>query len=247
MTPAAARGGSEARLGAHSAPENAMHTPVSAVVFDAYGTLFDVHSVVAECERCFPGSGSRFSQAWRGKQLEYTWLRSLMARYQDFEAITRDAAKASARALSLSLTEQSLERLMRAYDKLAPFPEVERALAGLRAYRRAILSNGSPRMLNSVVRNSGLHDSFDRVISVDAVRVFKPHPSVYALACEALGTSADRVAFISSNFWDISGAASFGFRTFWINRAKAAADELGFAPAAILGDLGELLPALAPG
>lgn len=222
-----------------------MPHPVSAVVFDAYGTLFDVHSVIAECEHCFPGSGSRFSQTWRGKQLEYTWLRSLMGRYRDFETITRDAAKATARALSLSLTAESLERLMRAYDNLAPFPEVGRALAGLQAYGRAILSNGSPRMLTSVVRNSSLNDLLDRVISVDAVRIFKPHPSVYALACEALGTPADRIAFVSSNFWDVSGAASYGFRSFWINRAEAPADELGFSPAAILGNLEGLLPALA--
>jgi 2-haloacid dehalogenase len=222
-----------------------MPHPVSAVVFDAYGTLFDVHSVAAACEHCFPGSGSRFSQTWRNKQLEYTWLRSLMGRYQDFEAVTRDAAWATARALSLSLTEETLDRLMQAYDNLAPFPEVQRALAGLRGYGRAILSNGSPRMLTSVVRNSGLDDLLEHVISVDAVRIFKPHPSVYALACKAFDTAAERIAFVSSNFWDISGAAAYGFRTFWINRAKAPADELGFAPAATLGSLDELLPALA--
>lgn len=222
-----------------------MPHPVSAVVFDAYGTLFDVHSVASECERCFPGSGARFSQTWRGKQLEYTWLRSLMGRYRDFETVTRDAARATAGALSLALTENSLERLMKVYDSLTLFAEVRPALEGLRGYGRAILSNGSPHMLATVVRNSGLDELFDHVISVDTVGIFKPHPSVYALAREAFDAPAGRIAFVSSNFWDVSGAASYGFRTYWINRTKSDSDELGFTPVAILGSLSELRPALA--
>ncbi|MGH8631991.1 MAG: haloacid dehalogenase type II [Burkholderiales bacterium] len=218
---------------------------VSAVVFDAYGTLFDVHTVAAECESCFPGAGSQFSQAWRAKQLQYTWLRSLMGRYCDFEAVTRDAARATARALSLILTERSLGRLMAAYDTLTPFPEVRQALAGLQGFRRAILSNGSPRMLGAVVRNAGLDELFDRVMSVDEVQIFKPHPSVYSLACDAFDVPADQIVFVSSNFWDASGAASYGFRSFWINRAKSQPEELGYAPASVLGSLNELAPALA--
>jgi 2-haloacid dehalogenase len=222
-----------------------MPSRIAAVVFDAYGTLFDVHSVVAVCERCFPGAGPQFSQAWRGKQLEYTWLLSLMGRYVEFEAVTRDAATATARALGLALTEPSLARLVQAYDDLAPFAEVRQTLAALGGFRRAILSNGSPRMLAAVVRNARLDKLLERVMSVDDVRVYKPHPSVYALACEAFDAPADRIAFVSSNYWDISGAASYGFRTYWINRTKSSPEELGFAPMAVLGDLADLAPALA--
>lgn len=218
---------------------------ISAVVFDAYGTLFDVHSVTAECESCFPDAGSQFSQLWRTKQLQYTWLRSLMGRYCDFEAVTRDSAKATARALDLMLTERSLGRLMAAYDILTPFPEVRQALGGLRGFRRAILSNGSPRMLGAVVRNAGLDALLDRIISADEVQIFKPHPTVYSLACTAFDVPADQIAFVSSNFWDVSGAASFGFRTFWINRTRSQPDELGFPPPAVLGSLSELTSVLA--
>jgi 2-haloacid dehalogenase len=222
-----------------------MARKISAIVFDAYGTLFDVHSVAAECELCFPGSGTRFSQTWRSKQLEYTWLRSLMGRYQDFETITRDAARATARALSLTVTESSLERLMKTYDRLTPFPEVRPALEGLGQYRRAILSNGSPRMLAAAVGNAGLTELLERVISVDSIGVFKPHPSVYALACRDFDVAASQIAFVSSNFWDVSGAASFGFQTYWVNRGKFQPDELGFPPLAILGTLSDLPSALA--
>jgi len=222
-----------------------MPHPISAVVFDAYGTLFDVHSVTAECESCFPGAGSQFSQLWRVKQLQYTWLRSLMGRYCDFEALTRDAAKATAAALGFLLTERSLGRLMAAYDTLTPFPEVRQALAGLRGFRRAILSNGSPRMLGAVVRHAQMEELLDRVISVDEVRIFKPHPSVYSLACDAFDVPASQIAFVSSNFWDASGATSYGFRTFWINRTQSQPEELGYAPACIVGNLGELASALA--
>ena len=214
-----------------------------ALVFDAYGTLFDVHSVIAECEALFPGKGAALSQLWRGKQLEYTWLRSLMGRYADFSAITRTALTTACNILRLELSEAAATRLMNAYLVLKAFPDVVDTLSRLRGRNLAILSNGSPDMLNAVVRHAGLDQLLDAVLSVDALRIFKPHPSVYAYAAQRLQAPAGVIGFVSSNFWDVAGATSFGFRTFWINRAGAAPDDLGYQPAAVLSQLSEL-PAL---
>lgn len=213
---------------------------IKALVFDAYGTLFDVHSVVAECEAAFPGQGTALSQLWRSKQLEYTWLRSLMGRYVDFEAVTADSLNTACRMLGLALDEQTSGRMLQAYRTLAPFPEVPAALERLRGRKLAILSNGSPAMLNAVVRNAGLDHLLDAVISVDTLKVFKPHPGVYALAADAFGISPAEIGFVSSNFWDISGAASFGFRTFWVNRTGQTPDDLGYSPMAELENLDQL-------
>ena len=222
-----------------------MADAMQAVVFDAYGTLFDVHSVIRRCEEQFPGKGAALSQLWRTKQLEYTWLRSLMGRYADFGTVTRSALRFTCRALGVPLSEAVESALMDEYLRLAPYPEVRGALEALSGRKLAILSNGSPAMLEPLVANAGLAQFFDGVLSVDSLRVFKPHPSVYQLGVDRLGVSKERVAFISSNFWDVCGAASFGFRTFWINRSGAQADELGFAPAAVLTRLDELPAALA--
>lgn len=222
-----------------------MPSRTAAVVFDAYGTLFDVHSVVVECEWRFPGRGAEFSRRWRSKQLEYTWLKSLMGRYEDFAAVTRSAAKAAAASMDLELTAEVLDQLMDAYNRLAPFSDVAPALSALRTFRRAILSNGSPGMIAAAVANAGLRQQFDTLMSVHEVRVFKPHPSVYALVCKLWNVEAGEVAFVSSNFWDIAGASSFGFRTFWVNRGKNSPEQLGFQPAAILTTLTDLAPALA--
>ncbi len=213
---------------------------LKALVFDAYGTLFDVHSVSTEGERCFPGHGAELSKLWRQKQLEYTWLRSLMGRYEDFERVTAGALVHACAALGLPLADQARDSLMGAYLKLLPYPEVRGALASLAPRKRAILSNGSPRMLEAVVKNAVLSSAFDSVISVDQLKIFKPHPSIYKLAVDKLGIAASEIGFVSSNFWDISGAASFGFRTFWINRTGQVPDELGFRPAAILTGLDQL-------
>lgn len=218
-----------------------MIQPIKALVFDAYGTLFDVHSIVAESEAAFPGKGMALSQLWRTKQLEYTWLRSLMGRYVDFEAVTAGSLNTACRMLGLSLNEQTSGRMLQAYRTLAPFREVPAALERLRGRKLAILSNGSPVMLNAVVRNAGLDHLLDAVISVDALKVYKPHPGVYALATDAFGMSPAEIGFISSNFWDISGATSFGFRTFWINRTGQTPDDLGFTPMAVLENLDQLV------
>lgn len=221
-----------------------MVEPIQAVVFDAYGTLFDVHSVIRRCERLFPARGESLSQLWRSKQLEYTWLRSLMGRYEDFESVTRAALNYACGSLALALDDPTRQSLMEEYRHLSPYPEVSSALQSLAGRKLAILSNGSPDMLRAVVRNAGFEPLFHAVLSVDLVRVFKPHPRVYQLAVDQLGVPREGIVFVSSNYWDASGATSFGFRTFWINRARAQADALGYAPHCSLKSLDELSQAL---
>ena len=182
---------------------------------------------------------------WRSKQLEYTWLRSLMGRYQDFESVTGAALNYACRSLDLPLAPEAARSLLDEYRRLAPYSEVPAALRALRGRQLAILSNGSPAMLEAMVGNAGLAPVFDSVLSVEAVRIFKPHPSVYQLAVDRLSAKPGNIAFVSSNYWDASGATSFGFRTFWINRTGAHSDELGYAPHRTLSSLDELPQALA--
>jgi 2-haloacid dehalogenase len=214
--------------------------PIDALVFDAYGTLFDVHSVVVRCEEIWPGKGRALSPLWRAKQLEYTWLRSLMGRYTDFETVTRDALRHTCEALELKCTDADVAALMDAYRHLNPYPEVGDFLRTLAGRRRSILSNGSPRMLDAVVANSGLAGEFDMVLSVDTIGIYKPDPRVYQLAVDRLGVAPSRIGFVSSNCWDACGAQSFGFSAFWINRGGAPMDALGANPARTLGALNEL-------
>jgi 2-haloacid dehalogenase len=217
---------------------------IRAVVFDAYGTLFDVHSVIRRCDLLFPGKGAALSQLWRTKQLEYTWLRSLMARYEDFEAVTRSALRVASQSLGLKCTRANEDALLQEYRQLKPYPEVPAAIAALGDRPLAILSNGSASMLEPLVASAALTHRFDAVLSVDRLRIYKPHPTVYQLAVDQLRVSRERIAFVSSNFWDISGATAFGFRTYWINRAQVPADELGYQPYAVLSGLDGLVSAL---
>jgi len=214
-------------------------------VFDAYGTLFDVHSVVALCDQLWPGKGAALSQLWRAKQLEYTWQRSLMRRYEDFARITEGSLRYACAALGLPVDEERRRSLTRAYLKLTIFPEVRDALAALRDSRLklAILSNGSPAMLRPLVANAGLRGLIGIVISVDQRKIYKPAPAVYRLAAQRLRVPKPTIGFVSSNCWDACGAKSFGFRTFWINRTGAPVDELGATPDHVIGSLTEL-PAL---
>jgi 2-haloacid dehalogenase len=209
-----------------------------AFVFDAYGTLYDVHSVAARCESNWPGKGAQLSLLWRTKQLEYTWQRSLMQRYAPFSTVTRDALAYSCEVLELELSVAQVEGLMAEYLNLSLYPDVVRTLQALNT-RKAILSNGSPDMLLPLVQNSGLE--LDAVISVDELRIFKPAPQVYALAVEKLHLDHSKVGFVSSNCWDAMGAKSYGFQVYWINRAGAPVDRLGFKPDRILASLNEIL------
>jgi 2-haloacid dehalogenase len=213
---------------------------LDALVFDAYGTLFDVHSVTREAEARWPGRGEALSRQWRAKQLEYTWLRSLMGRYEDFAQVTCDALRYACAALALPLDDAAEASLLEAYRRLEPFAEAHGALTALATRKLAILSNGTPEMLAAVVRNAGLDTLIPHVLSVDVLRVYKPDPRVYRLAVEALGTSAPRVGFVTSNGWDAAGAKAFGFRVFWVNRARAPLEMLGLPPDQVIASLAEL-------
>ena len=207
---------------------------IEAFVFDAYGTLFDVHSVAALAEALAPGRGSALSQLWRTKQLEYTWLSSLMnpasARRDDFASITAHALDYALASLGIYLGEDDRGRLRDAYLTLAPFPDAAPALAALAPRPRWILSNGTLAMLEPLVRESGIAAHVDGVLSVDAAGIFKPSPRTYQLAVDQLRVPASRIGFVSSNCWDAIGAKAFGFSTFWINRLRAPVDRHGLPP-----------------
>ncbi|MGD0103519.1 MAG: haloacid dehalogenase type II [Rhodopila sp.] len=233
---------------------------IKAIVFDAYGTLFDVQSVARATEAAFPGHGEYITQVWRLKQLEYTWLRSLMGRYENFRAVTRDSLSYTLATLGLQADAALLDRIVDTYDTLAPYPEAVEALGLLEQYRLAILSNGSPEMLDALVRNSGLDRCLEAVISVDARKAYKPDPRAYELIQESLGVRAEEVVFVSSNGFDVAGAKSFGFSVARIERVTPAAlhaeigdgvigpaamfralrtqtEALGFTPDAVVGSL----------
>ena len=220
------------------------HEP-QALVFDAYGTLFDVHSVTRQADRLFPGKGAALSQAWRSKQLEYTWLRSLMGRYDDFSVVTAEALDWALESLGLAAEPAGRESLTRAYRTLAVFAEVRGALERLGAGRPlAILSNGHPDMLDAVVDHNELRVFFgERVFSVHEASVFKPDPRVYAIATARLELPAAAIGFVSSNGWDAAGAKSFGMRAYWVNRGKAPVERLVSPADAVVPDL-EALAAL---
>jgi 2-haloacid dehalogenase len=196
---------------------------VKAIVFDAYGTLYDVQSVASVTDAAFPGHGEYITQVWRLKQLEYTWLRSLMGRYEDFRFVTGESLRYTLGTLGLTADQALFDRIVEAYNTLTPYPEAAEALAGLKAYRLAILSNGSPDMLDALVRNSGLDRSLDAVISVDAKRAYKPDPRAYELVQERLDVQPSEVVFVSSNGFDVAGAKSFGFKVARIERVTPAA------------------------
>lgn len=213
---------------------------IKALVFDLYGTLYNVHSVVAACEQRFPGQGEAISALWRQKQLEYTWLRGLSGDYKNFEGLTADALRYTANHLGLELDEEGEAALCDAYLRLDAFPEVPAALAQLRALPLAILSNGSPNSIPKVVENSGLSEMFDQLISVEYVRTFKPHPSVYQLAVDRMGLAKEEMLFVSCNPWDASCAKHFGYPVCWIKRNSVAFEELGQTPDMVASDLQDL-------
>ena len=217
-----------------------MASPVRALVFDAYGTLFDPFAVKTRAEELFPGTGEALSQLWRAKQLEYTWLRTLMGRYENFWKITEDALVFTCRALKLSCDADQRTQLMQVYLTLPAFPEVKPALETLSHLPLSILSNGTPEMLTPLVAANGMAHFFRNILSVDALHMYKPRPEVYQHAAASLGFPKEAIGFVSSNYWDIAGATSFGFRTYWLNRSAAFPDELAITPTAFLPNLSSL-------
>lgn len=207
---------------------------LKAVLFDAYGTLFDVHSVALLAEQLFPGQGERLSQAWRDKQIEYTRLVSMSAgeRYQPFWALTQAALRFAAARLGLALPAQAEAQLMNQYRHLSAFAENHGVLGELaaRGVTTGILSNGDPGMLAVAVKSAGFEPLLRHVISVHPARRYKTDPAAYALGTEALGLPAREVLFVSSNGWDALGAGWFGYTTLWVNRSGAPAETLGPPP-----------------
>ena len=222
-----------------------MATP-RAFVFDAYGTLFDVHSVI-EAGRAITADPQALSTLWRQKQLEYTWLRALMGRYEDFWSVTEAALAFAVRRLGLAASEAQLRTLMEAYLTLSTFPEVGSALERLHGAPLGILSNGAPRMLAAAVQSSGLKGLLQHVLSVDRVRTYKPSPAVYALGPEAFGLPARDILFVSSNAWDVAGAKAYGYLTCWCNRLRAPVEELGVTPDYEVERLDQIAAALGRG
>lgn len=206
--------------------------PIRAVVFDAYGTLFDVHSVAGLAEQLFPGSGDALSRLWRQKQLEYSWLRAMSGRYKPFQEITRDALRFAAGQLALSMRPEHEAGLMDQYARLSAFPENLSALRALKAagLPLGILSNGNREMIEASVRNAGMTGIFEHLLSSQDVESFKTTATIYALAPSAFGCPAREILFVSSNCWDAIGARWHGYTSFWINRTGAPLEQLDTQP-----------------
>lgn len=205
---------------------------IQAIVFDAYGTLFDVYSIARLAEKLFPGKGEALAALWRDKQIEYTHLRTLCSMYKPFWEVTQDALVFSCRKLGLDLNLDAQQALMSQYAKLQPFPECVDVLKQLQAqgFRLALLSNGNSEMLEAVVKAAGMQPLLSHLLSVDSVKKFKTAPEAYQLATDLFGVAARNILFVSSNCWDVCGAGWFGYKTFWVNRADAPLEELGVTP-----------------
>jgi 2-haloacid dehalogenase len=225
-------------------PQGSLIPNIKACVFDAYGTLFDVHSAVGKYNERLGDVSDQVSSIWRSKQLEYTWLRSLMKKHADFWQVTQDALDYALDVFNIT-DKQLRSDLIHAYLELACYPEVPDTLVKLKDSGRqlAILSNGSPAMLEAVVKNNGLENLIQAILSVEMVGIFKPDPTVYQLAVDRLGVTAVEIVFMSSNAWDAVGATAFGLRVAWINRFAQRPERLPFLPDIEIKTLAEL-PAL---
>jgi 2-haloacid dehalogenase len=205
---------------------------LNAVIFDAYGTLFDVHSVASLAEQLFPGKGDALSLLWRQKQLEYSWLRAMSSKYKPFWDITRDALRFSAARLALPLGPELEARLMNQYSRLSAFPENLSALRAMKAAGLAlgILTNGNRDMIDASIRSAGMTGIFDHVLSSETVTTFKTSDAIYALGPKAFGCTAREILFVSSNCWDAIASHWYGYPSFWINRLGAPLEQLDTEP-----------------
>jgi len=214
---------------------------IKAIIFDAYGTLFDVNSAAEMCKNKIGDKWENFSNYWRMTQLEYTFLRTLMDRYKDFWQITEDSLDKSMKVYKI---DNSLKKeLLNLYKKLLVFPEVKQTLTKLKMKKLkfAILSNGTPALLNGLVNSNNLHDLFDDIFSVDEVKVYKPSSKVYELPIKKYKIKKEEIAFLSANTWDVSGGGNYGYNTIWVNRNNNIFDKLDYKPKKQIKHLGELL------
>ena len=214
---------------------------IKAIIFDAYGTLFDVNSAAEKCKDKIGDKWEGFANYWRTTQLEYTWLRSLMNRHKDFWQITEDSLDKSIKAFKIDNSMRN--ELLDLYKKLSTFTEVKEVLNSLKKknYKLAILSNGTPTLLNKLVSSNDLTDIFDDIFSIEEVGIYKPDPKVYDLPVKKYQIKKDEVAFLSSNTWDVSGGGNYGYNSIWVNRNKNIFDNLDYKPKNEVGNLKQLL------
>ena len=212
-----------------------------ALVFDAYGTLFDVNSAANKCKDKIGEDWENFANFWRTTQLEYTWLRSLMRRHKDFWEITGDSLDKSMKVFGVD--ENMKNELLNLYKVLSPYPEVKNVLESLkdRNFKLAILSNGTPDLLNELVTSNNLNNLFDDLFSVEEVKVFKPDSKVYEIPTKKYNIKANQIIFLSSNTWDVSGGGNFGYNSVWVNRNNSKFDLLDYQPKNEVNNLTQLL------
>ena len=214
---------------------------IKAIIFDAYGTLFDVNSAAEKCKDKIGAKWEGFSNYWRTTQLEYTWLRSLMNRHKDFWQITEDSLDKSMKAFNIDSSMRN--ELLNLYKILSPFKEVPEVLKALKEknYKLAILSNGTPTLLNELVKSNNLEKIFEDLFSIEEVGIYKPNSKVYDMPIKKYQVQKNEVVFLSSNTWDVSGAGNYGYNSIWVNRNKNIFDKLDYLPKNIIKDLNQLL------
>jgi len=214
---------------------------VKAIVFDAYGTLFDVNSAAEKCKGKIGDKWEDFANFWRTTQLEYTWLRSLMKRHKDFWQVTEDSLDKSMKAFKINSSMRS--ELINLYKVLSPYPEVKEVLKKLKIkeYKLAILSNGTPALLSELVKNSNLENIFDDLFSIEEVKIYKPDSKVYDIPIKKYQIKPDEVAFLSANTWDVSGGGNYGYNAIWINRNNNIFDNLDYEPKNEIKNLKQLI------
>ena len=214
---------------------------IKAIIFDAYGTLFDVNSAAEKCKDKIGHKWENFANYWRTTQLEYTWLRSLMNRYKDFWKITEDSLDKSMKVFNIDISMRN--ELLNLYKKLSPYPEVKKVLNNLKEknYKIAILSNGTSSLLNELVLSNNLDNVFDDIFSIEEVKIYKPDSKVYNIPINKYQINKDEAAFLSANTWDVSGGGNFGYNSIWVNRNKNIFDNLDYKPKNEIENLTQLL------
>ena len=214
---------------------------VKAIIFDAYGTLFDVNSAAEKCKDKIGDKWEVFANYWRTTQLEYTWLRSLMNKHKDFWQVTEDSLDKSMKAFNIDPSMKN--ELLDLYKVLSPFKEVPEVLRTLKEkkFKLAILSNGTPSLLNELVKNNNLNNIFDDLFSIEQVGIYKPDSKVYDMPVQKYRIKKNEIAFLSANTWDVSGGGNFGYNAIWVNRNKNIFDNLDYKPNSEIKDLSELI------